>query len=319
MKNGRPRILVVGSFVADRIVRTSRFPLAGETVLGDSVSLFPGGKGFNQAVQAARLGADVVMAGRVGLDADGDSLLATAQREGVDVENVVRSEVSTAMGIVTVFDDGCSVQNRIIVIPGANMELRLSDIERLREHIAGFDALLLQLEIPMEVNVAIARLAADAGVPVLLNPAPAARLPRELIERVDFLLPNETEAAYIADMPAARNEGGFDAAAIRNAALRLKALGAGNVLITLGDKGSYCITSDGEHSVPCAAGIDAVDPTAAGDSYIAAFAVELSRGESVKKAMETATLAAGITVTRMGGQSALPTRSDIEAFYGRRI
>lgn len=312
--DGTPRILVVGSFVMDLIVSAQRLPENGETVLGTAFRTAPGGKGLNQAVQAARWGAQVTMVGCVGNDSYADTMLQCARDAGVDVRHVKRTDKApTAIGNVQLFQrcDG-STQNRIVVVSGANMCLTVDDVAFLKDQIQNYDMVMLQLEIPMSVNTAVARYAHEAGVPVMLNPAPAADLPDELLHLITYISPNETEAEKISGLALTRTEAGLDFEQVKQIAEELKKKGPEHVFITLGDAGS--LYYDGQfHHCPCVPGVCAVDPTAAGDSYIGALSVALAAREPVSIAMKKATHTAAITVSRMGALPSLPLRSEVEA------
>lgn len=304
----QPKILVVGSFVMDLIVTAARFPAAGETVIGTGFSTAPGGKGANQAVQAARLGAAVTIFGKVGNDDFGVRLLNSAQDSGVDTSLVkVSATQPTAVGNVQIQANEAGTENRIVVVPGANMDITEDDVAVLAERIDAFDMVVLQNEIPMAVNVAVARLAKEKGVPVLLNPAPSAPLPKELLASLAYIVPNEHEAQDLVGFPLNNEEDCLAAAAA------LRELGVEKVLITLGKQG--CLYSDGQTvvhsgSVDCGA---VVDPTAAGDSFIGAFCRAVAAGVPVERALTYANCTAGITVTRMGAQTSLPTADEVAA------
>ena len=201
--SSQPKILVVGSLVMDLIVSTDTFPHSGETVEGRSFQSAPGGKGANQAIQAARLGADVTMVGKVGDDFFGQVLLKSIQAAGIHAEHLkVGSGYASAIGNILLEPDGRGgSQNRIIVVPGANAKISLDDIAFLEQAIGDYDMVMLQLEIPMEVNERVAELAAAAGVPVMLNPAPAMPLSDTLLSHLTYLSPNEHEAALLTHTP----------------------------------------------------------------------------------------------------------------------
>lgn len=312
MSTKRPRILVVGSFVMDLIVKADRLPGDGETIIGKSFKMFPGGKGFNQAVQAARLGAQVEMVGCLGNDANGEVMLEAAKKEGIGTAHIrIADDISTAVGNVQLFTTTGGVQNRIIVVPGANMRLTTDDVAFLADEASNFDAVLLQLEIPMEVNEAVAAYAAAANVPVMLNPAPSAVLSDVLLGNIDCILPNETEAAQLSGIPIARGERGLDPSDVRKAAVKLMERGVKQVLVTLGNAGSAYYAKEVEITCPIVPEYESVDPTAAGDSYIGAFTVAKSAGYSVSQSMQIASMAAGVTVSRMGGFPALPRAEEI--------
>lgn len=309
----KPKILVVGSFVMDLIVTASRFPAAGETVIGSGFTTAPGGKGANQAVQAARLGADVTMFGKVGNDDFGRRLLESARESGVNTDAVAMSEtVPTAVGNVQIQMSEGGTENRIVVVPGANMDMTAEDVAALCDKIGDFDMVILQNEIPMAVNVAVAQSAKAKGVPVLLNPAPSAPLPKELLVSLAYIVPNEHEAQDLVGFPLNNEEDYLAAAAA------LRELGVEKVLITLGKQG--CLYSDGQtvaHSGSVACG-EVVDPTAAGDSFIGAFCRAVAAGVPVEQALTYANCTAGITVTRMGAQTSLPTADEVAALMDRK-
>ncbi len=297
----KPKILVVGSLVMDLIVSTSRFPERGETVIGGTFSTAPGGKGANQAVQAARLGARVSMLGRVGDDDFGRALIKSAKESGVDTSHIIPTEgISSAVGNVQIERTEKGTENRIVVVPGANFSLTPADAEYLRDTIGEFDMVILQHEIPSEVNIAVAKMAKAAGVPVMLNPAPSAEVPAELLSCLTYIAPNEHEAFDICGIAPEGDDG------IRAAAKAFASMGVENVLITLGKHG--CVYTDGKEiirsgSIDCGA---VLDPTAAGDSFIGAFCTAVSAGAEIKDALVFANSVAGITVTALGAQSSLP-------------
>ena len=308
----KPRILVVGSFVMDVIATTGQVPRSGQTVYGKSFHMAPGGKGANQALQCARLGADVTLAGCVGDDLFGKVLLETPKASGVDVSRVlVRQGVSSGVGHVTLEVTEHTAQNRIVVIPGANRTLTVDEVDWIRQEVAGYDMVLLQLEIPLEVNRAVARWAREAGVPVMLNPAPATDLDDELLRSVTYLTPNEQEAATETGLPL-RTENGVicreDLAAIARA---LQQRGVENVIITLGGNGSAVVETDGIRYIPCVRMDHVADPTAAGDSFVGALSVGLTAGLSREQALIFASHTAAITVSRMGAMPSLPRLNEV--------
>lgn len=315
----KPRIFVVGSFVMDVIATTERVPQSAQTVYGKSFHMAPGGKGANQALQCVRLGADVTMMGCVGDDLFGQKLLETPRAAGMDVSHVlVRQGISSGVGHVTLEVTEHTAQNRIIVIPGANQTLTVEEVAWIRDEIASYDMLLLQLEIPLEVNRALARWAREAGVPVMLNPAPATDLDDELLSLVTYLIPNEQEASTETGLPL-----GMDGDAIRKddlqkiaAALRSK--GAEHVIITLGSNGSAAAEADGVHYIPCVHMDHVADPTAAGDSFVGALSVGLTVGLSQEEALAFASHTAAITVSRMGAMPSLPTLDEVIALLKER-
>ena len=308
----RPRILVVGSFVMDLIFRADRFVSQGETILGTDFHSAPGGKGANQAVQAARLGAEVSMVGKVGDDDYGRAMLASLNEAGVGTEGVtVTKDCSSGLSNIQIRDDGTMAQNRILVIPGANMALVPKNVAFLEREIAQYDMVVLQLEIPMEINELVARYARANGVPVMLNPAPAAELSSALMKNLTYLAPNEHEAEALTGVQPK------DEASIRHAAELLRQKGAQRVIITLGESGAAFW--DGEHFLmsPAAPCDQPVDPTAAGDSFIGAFSTAVCAGMRAEDAMTFANPTASLTVSGMGAQPSLPGLERVNASLAR--
>ena len=302
-----PKILVVGSLVMDLIVGTERFPEAGETVLGTFFKTATGGKGANQAVQAARLGARVTMVGKVGKDDFGRQLIAAVREAGADAEHIMLSDAQpSAIGNVQIESKNGITNNRICVVPGANMDILTEEIAFLKDGIADFDMVILQLEIPMEINLTVAKYAAAAGVPVMLNTAPSAPLPEELWQYLTFVSPNEHEAFAMTGVEVT------DLASARKAAEIIVSRGVRNVIITMGSRGAYLRTPEGDGFYSAVSGVKSVDPTAAGDSFVGAFCTALCRGKTAPEAMEFANRTAAITVSRMGAMPGLPTLSEVE-------
>lgn len=297
----------------DLIVSTAKFPESGETVLGRSFRTAPGGKGANQAIQAARLGAHVEMVGKVGADSFGKELSAAARGAGVETAHVgVAEGVSSAVGnVILEVQEGVQSKNRIIVIPGANMTIRQEDVSFLKEVIRQYDMVMLQLEIPMEINEWVAALAKEAGVPVLLNPAPSAPISERLYQCLDCIAPNEHEAADLTGCVIERHGSQVDLDSVRKAAQTLLERGVPKVLITLGESGAAVVTREGLIYEPCVQAEQVVDPTAAGDSFLGAFAAGTCMGMSDQQALLFANHTASITVSRMGAQPSLPESAEV--------
>ncbi|MBQ1213306.1 MAG: ribokinase [Clostridia bacterium] len=311
----KPKILVVGSLVMDNIVSTEVFPNSGQSIIGTVFRKAPGGKGANQAVQAARLGADVTMFGKAGKDNDGDVLLDTCKASGVDVSPVIR-DGATHTGCAAVLLEekpGESTKNRIIIVPGANMLINPEELDGIKARISEFDMVMLQLEIPMEINCLIAKCASEAGVPVMLNPAPSAPLPAELLPYLTYISPNEHEAADLTGISIAHDGHEANMDDVRNAAKKLMDMGVKNVLITLGSAGAVLFEGGKEYSSPCAKGITAVDPTAAGDSFIGAFCYGTCRGWAKEDVLTFANHTAALTVSAMGAMPSLPEKAAVDA------
>ncbi len=304
----KPRILVVGSLVMDMIFRAKRFVAPGETILGYDFTTASGGKGANQAVQAARLGADVTLVGKIGSDANGQTMIASLREAGVHAKKVIVTDTcASGVSNIQIQTDEHGTQNRILVVPGANHSFLPRDVAFLEEEIVGFDMVVLQLEIPMVINELVARYASAKGVPILLNPAPSDGLSDDLLARLDYIIPNEHEAE---DLTGIRPQ---DERSARAAADALLQRGVKNVIITLGEAGAfYC---DGKRSFLCPA-ISCprpADPTAAGDSFIGAFSTATCAGMDTADAMTFANQTASISVSRMGAQPSLPALREVNA------
>ena len=281
-------IVVIGSINHDLTVVTPRHPAAGETVLGTAHYTGGGGKGANQAVAAARLGAGVAMVGRVGADDHGRALTASLAAEGVDVSTIgVDEEAPTGIAVITI---DASAENTIVVSPGANSRLQPGHLDH--DLIGAATVVLAQLEVPLETVTEAARLCAGTFI---LNPAPARPLPDELLQRVDILVPNRSELASL-------EEWGLDSAPV--------------TVVTLGDLGAMLI-ADGDTTRLPAPEVEAVDPTGAGDAFCGALAFALSLGSSLREAVERAVVAGAIATTRRGAQAAMPTAGEVETLLGR--
>lgn len=311
----KPKVLVVGSLVMDLTVSTERFPGAGETVLGRGFRMAPGGKGANQAIQAALMGAEVTMVGRVGNDEFGKILVDSCREHGIDTEHIALDpSVSSAVGNVQLEVNERETRNRIIVVPGANMTVAADDVEFLRDSIGQYDIVILQLEIPMEINERVAGYAFEKGVPVMLNPAPSARLSGELLSHVTYLSPNKHEASDLTGIRIRKNEKQADMADTEAVADALLAQGVSNVILTLGNAGAVAANRQGSVYAPCVDVVAVKDPTAAGDSFIGAFSVAVCAGLELGQALDFASYAATLTVSRMGAQPSLPTLDEVLKF-----
>jgi len=313
----KPRILVVGSFMMNLTAAAERVPDMGETVIGLSFSTAPGGKGANQAVQCARLGADVSMAGCVGADSFGREMLDAVSASGVDTSHVkISGEHASGVGNIQLQVTRSGTENRILVVPGANYDLTPEDLLWMREGVRAYDFLLLQLELRMDVTGYAAECARAAGVPVMLNPAPAAPLDAGLLSCVTYVSPNEHEAGILTGSPL--RPGPPDAPSVSRTAEAIRSLGAGSVLITLGENGSFLTGPGGSIPMPCVPAPAVLDPTAAGDSFIGAFCTGLASGLSERDALALASHAAAITVSRRGAMPSLPTLEEVVALMEQR-
>ena len=304
-----PHIVVVGSLNMDLVIRTPRFPGPGETIIGSAFHTIPGGKGANQAVAAAKLGAQVIMVGRVGDDAFGDQQLANLSQLGIDVSRIQRDpKAATGVALIVLDEQG---QNSIILAPGANMRLTLADLEAAEDALASAAILVLQLEIPQKVVEQAIKAARAHGVVVLLNPAPGRRLPPTLLSQVDVLIPNESETALLTGTEV------DDIESARRAAAKLRAAGVGTVILTLGGRGALLLEGQKATHVP-GYRVHVVDTTAAGDAFVGGFAVALAEGQDLAEAVRLANAAGALAVTKLGAQPSLPTRSEVEAFLRNR-
>ena len=315
----KPKILVVGSFMMDLIASTKQAPKSGETIIGLKFQTAPGGKGANQAVQCVRLGAHVTMVGQVGDDAFGKIMTDTAAAAGVDVSHVtVDKNESSGVGHILLEVTEHGAQNRITVCPGANFTLTVEDVAWLKEDIKNYDLLMMQFELPMEVIEAVAGWAHEAGVPVMVNPAPAAPISAKLLSCATYLSPNEHEAAIIADHPLRADESGVNMEDVQAVSEAFQARGVENLIITLGENGSIVAGKNGIHHTACVKMPHVADPTAAGDSFVAAFCTGLCAGLPQGEALAFASHTAAITVSRMGAMPSLPTVSEVQALLMER-
>ena len=284
----------------DMVVNVARHPQIGETILGGKFSTFPGGKGANQAVAAARMGGAVTMIGCVGQDGFGEELRASAARDGIDVQYVyVDEKTATGIALITVDDLG---QNTIVVASGANLALTPERLLASKQAFATADVLVAQLESPLETVSEALSLAAENRLKVVLNPAPARPLSAEFLSKVDYFIPNEREAMQV-----------VGAETLEAAINQLLGMGVRNLIITLGEKGVLVVTADGRKQIPSYL-VKAVDTVAAGDAFIGAFATGISEGLNIDDAVKYGNAAAAISVTRHGAQPSMPLRKEVNEF-----
>lgn len=303
MISNKPYLLVVGSSNTDMVIKTARLPRPGETILGGRFFMNAGGKGANQAVAAARLGANVVFVCKTGDDMFGREAIQLFQKEGIDTRHALTDTAHpSGVALITVDDAG---ENCIAVASGANAALLPADFANASDLIAGAAFVLMQLEVPTETVLHVAAIAAAANVPVMLNPAPAASLPAELLAHVSIITPNETEAAMLTGIDVR------DRSDAEKAARILQGRGIDTVIVTLGPDGALILHRDEFTHVP-AQKVKAVDTTAAGDIFNGALAVALISGESIAQAVAFACQAAAISVTRMGAQASAPYIHEIK-------
>jgi len=295
------KILVVGSANMDLVVAAERSPAPGETVLGGAFATYPGGKGANQAVAAARCGGAVAMLGRVGDDAFGEALRAGLEAAAVDVGGLASVDAPSGVALIVTTPEG---GNSIVVAPGANGRLDAAAVAEA--DFAGVAYVLAQLETPLDGVIRAAEIVRAQGATFILDPAPAQPLPAKLLALVDWLTPNETEARLLLGV-----DGPFDPFA---AAIALQALGPRGVVVKLGGQGAVLLEAGGEPQLIAPFSVEAVDTTAAGDAFNGAFAVALSEGAEPAKAAEFASAAAALSVTRRGAQPSMATRGEIDRF-----
>jgi len=289
----------------DLVVKSPRIPIPGETILGGEFLMVPGGKGANQAVAAVRLGARVCFVATLGDDLFGRRSLENFQREGLDTKFVTLTPHSpSGVALITVDEAG---NNAIVVAPGANARLSPDDVRRAQAEIRTAGAVVAQLEVPMMTVQCVAELANEAGVPFILNPAPAQRLCPGLLARVEVLTPNETEAQILTGIEVVDDD------SAREAAERLVSAGVKAVILTMGARG-FLLAAEGRTEFVPALRVKAVDATAAGDAFTGSLAVSLAQGRPLREAAAFANRVAALCVTRRGAQPSMPTRQEVEEF-----
>ncbi|MBQ0114311.1 MAG: ribokinase [Bacteroidales bacterium] len=296
------KIVVIGSSNMDLVVSTPQFPRPGETVMGSDFMMNLGGKGANQAVAATRLGGNVSFIAKVGEDAYGREMKEQFAAEGMNIDHVTATDCSSGIAVITVNSDG---ENNIVVVGGANQRLTGDDIDNARGLIEASDIVLMQLETPVETLTRAAAMAHSMGKLVVLNPAPARTLPVELLENVDIIIPNETEASLLSGIEVTDNDSAAKAIA------KLQSLGVKDVIMTMGSQGA-ATTEGGKLVMVPTPRVTAVDTTAAGDTFCGAFCVALGEDMDKKDAIAFACKAAAYTVQHRGAQCAMPRREQIK-------
>jgi ribokinase len=297
MKNS---ILVIGSLNYDLVVSVDHLPVPGETIIGGSLKMYPGGKGANQAVACARMGGKVGMIGHVGKDGYGDALINTLRNDGIDPRWISREgDEATGVAMITVDKAG---MNTIVVASGANNLVSPQEVRRSMEAFNDAGVLVMQLEIPVDAVQEGMWVAKAKGIKIILNPAPVRDLPVDLLSSVDYLIPNQTELFMLSGEKEV--ESGIE---------YLLKLGVETVIVTLGGDG-VLMAKKGFRKRFQAFKVDAIDTVAAGDAFVGAFAVALLEGKQVEQAVILANAAAAISVTRHGAQPSLPTRTEVETF-----
>ncbi|KNF09739.1 ribokinase RbsK [Gottschalkia purinilytica] len=302
------KVTILGSLNMDLVVAVKNIPVVGETVLATNFNKIPGGKGANQAVASARLGAKVSMIGKVGDDEHGTILLENLKKDHIDYSYVFKDEVNpTGTAVISVDSKG---NNSIIVISGSNMELNIDEVRKYKSVIEESDVIISQFEVPMDAIIEGFKIAKENGVITLLNPAPAKEISDELMKLTDIIVPNETEAFSITGV----NIDSVESAKL--AGIKLLEKGVKHVIITLGEKGAVLVSNDGCEIIP-ALKVDAIDTTAAGDSFIGALSTKLRKEDSLthdllKEAIPFANKVSSIVVTREGAQPSIPYLNEVE-------
>ena len=297
------KIVVIGSSNTDMVIKSGKLPLPGETVLGGTFMMNHGGKGANQAVAVARLGGAVSFVSKVGQDSFGEQTIKQLNTEGMDTDHIfIDTQNPSGIALITVDKNG---ENSIVVASGANGSLDIDDVKKIQDVIKQADILLMQLEVPIKTIEYAAQFANENGVKVILNPAPATFLSDSLLKCLYAIIPNETEAEILSGLKVTS----WDSA--REAANVIGEKGVDVVVITMGAKGALVKTGSSFFEVPSQK-VQAVDTTAAGDTFCGAFCVALSEGASIEKAVEFANKAAAISVTREGAQNSIPCRSEVQ-------
>lgn len=295
-------ILIVGSSNTDMVIKTNHFPAPGETILGGKFLMNAGGKGANQAVAAARLGGKVTFVGKTGDDIFGRQAVIQLENEGINVEYMVTDmENPSGVALITVDYKG---ENSIVVAPGSNGTLNEADFNNAIAALDDAEYVLMQLEIPISTVEHIATLAFDKQKRVILNPAPAAKLSDELLSKLYIITPNETEAELLTGIKVTDEQSALKAATF------LHEKGVEIIIITMGSAGAF-ILANGQSEIIKTMKVEAVDTTAAGDTFNGALAVALSEGKSIRDAIAFANKAAAISVTRIGAQASVPYRAEI--------
>lgn len=296
-------ILVVGSSNTDMVIQADKFPLPGETILGGTFFMFPGGKGANQAVAAARLKGNVTFIAKVGNDIFGKQAVQQFLNEGINTNFIITDpDYPSGVALITVDKKG---ENTIVVAPGANGALTASDVQKAEKEFAQADLVLLQLEIPIDTVLQVATLATQHKKKIILNPAPARPLPDDLLRKLFIITPNESEAEALLGSKIS------DRTSLQTAARTLYDKGVTNVVITLGAEGAYVYNAEGGRHL-AAAKVETVDTTAAGDVFNGALAVAISENKMLDEAVAFANRAAAISVTRMGAQASAPYRHEMQ-------
>lgn len=295
------KIVVVGSINMDISLKVNHIPQVGETIIADELMKSGGGKGANQAVAMARLGADVTFIGRVGDDDDGKELLNSLEKFGVKLDGVIKDKtINTGSAYISVSHAG---ENNIVVFPGANFTIDKNQIDSFSSLISNADYCVMQMEIPLEIIEYTIALCRKNHVCIILNPAPAKKITDEMLQGVDYVIPNETELQLLSEEKGTYEEMAYN----------ICKKGVKNIIVTLGEKGCLLVNQQQRTIFPPVK-VKATDTTAAGDSFIGGFVTSLAEGNHMEEAIKFATNVAAMTVMTQGAQNSLPNRCDVELF-----
>jgi len=300
-----PKIVVVGSSNTDMVIKLERLPAPGETIIGEEFLMAAGGKGANQAVAAAKLGGDITFIARVGSDVFGKQAIQNFQNEGINTDFII-ADKENASGVALIYVDKKG-ENTIAVASGANSKLSIEDVKAAEHEIRNADLMLLQLEIPLETVRYAAQLALEAGVKVVLNPAPAKELDETLLRTITILTPNESEAELLTGIKVDDEKSAIRAAEV------LKERGVSEIVITMGAKGSFLMRDNKAVLIPTKK-IKAIDTTAAGDAFNGALSYALAKKETLDKAVRFANLVGALSATKLGAQPSMPTYDEVIHF-----
>ena len=320
----RPKILVVGSLMMNQGIETSVIPEEGQMVMGEDIKKSPGGKGANQAVQMARLGADVTLIGKIGRDRDGEELVKVCKEAGVNTEQIIYDDVLPTGSSIVLLETvpGQKVKKRSIVIPGATTQLTVDEIAYLEDEMDKYDLVVLQNAIPMEVNEAIAGYAYKHEVDLVLNPIPAKKLSKELMECVTYLIVNEQAAKSMtgikihSDWKREWTRFNLDEARVVSAVIRGR--GVPTVLITLAEKGVIMNTPERFYYKKAIEDVEMVDPRAAGDAFIGAFCTRICTDDSIGKVLTIANYTAALSIATEGAIESLPTSKQVREYMEQK-
>lgn len=315
--NKRPKILVVGSLMMNQGIETSAIPEEGQTVMGESIQKSPGGKGANQAVQMARLGADVTLIGKIGRDQDGEELIKVCKEAGIHTGQVLYDDnLKTGASIVLLeIVPEEKVKKRSIIIPGASMAMTVDEIAYLEDEIEQYDLVVLQNAIPMEVNEEVARYAYEHGVDVVLNPIPTKKkLSKDFMQHITYMIVNEQAVKSMTGIKIHRDWKLFNLDEARVASAMIRAKGVPTVLVTLAEKGVIMNTPERFYYKKGVEDVEVVDPRAAGDAFIGAFCTRICTDDAIGKVLSIANHTAALSISKEGAMESLPTSKEVREY-----